>query len=400
MKLLIFDNTIPNTKQLLGWGALATIGILSMGYILLNGHISTNNTQNLPWGLWVALYIYFIGLSAGSFLLSSLIYVFKFEKLEPVGRVALLQAFLCMVTAGILIIIDLGHPARLYKVFTSFNITSVMSWMGFFYTLYMVIIGLEIYLVTKNDFQKASGKPSLPVETLKKFKRWMFILGVIGIPVALFVHGGVGSIFAVAKARPNWFGPILPIIFIISALASGGGLLTFLSSFLLKVPEKQKLGIIQTIAFITVGFLLFDYFLLGAEILTTFYGGMPHEIASWRDVVFGPYAFVFWGLQVTFGLVIPILIILGKKRRDSVKWLALMGLSVVIGVLGTRLNIVIPAQIHPVLEGLPESNSHIRFASHYFPSLTEFLVGFGAVGIFAAMFILGLRYLPIFRHQH
>src|SRR3990167_5066333 len=114
---------------------LATIvGLVAIIQRFSQGLIVTNMTQNVPWGFWIALYIYFIGLSAGSFLLSTLIYVFGVKRLEAVGRMALFQALLCMLIGLFLIFIDLGHPERFYNVITSLNPTSVLSWESVLYT--------------------------------------------------------------------------------------------------------------------------------------------------------------------------------------------------------------------------------------------------------------------------
>ncbi|MFN3940133.1 MAG: NrfD/PsrC family molybdoenzyme membrane anchor subunit [Chitinophagales bacterium] len=197
-------------------------GVYALFFTLKDGHIHTNATQTVPWGLWVATYIYFIGLSAGSFILSSLVYVFKLKQFEDAGHVALTQALICMMCAGFFIIIDLGHPLRMSNILLSWNPTSVMAWMGLFYMMYLTVIILEMRFSMMAAFVKNNMGRSLSRETIERNHRILYILGIIGIPIALGVHGGVGTIFAVAKARPNWFGGLFPIVFIISAVASGG----------------------------------------------------------------------------------------------------------------------------------------------------------------------------------
>src|SRR3989338_6861574 len=139
--------------------AATALGLGAIGQRLSEGLIVTNMTQHVPWGSWIALYIYFIGLSAGSFLLSTLIYVFGVKKLEAVGRMALFQAFLCMLIGLFLIFIDLGHPERFYNVITSLNPTSVLSWESVLYTVYCIIILLELYFAMRIDFIKLTQQP-------------------------------------------------------------------------------------------------------------------------------------------------------------------------------------------------------------------------------------------------
>ena len=110
------------------WGGLAIllaatlVGLKAIVTVLADGHIGAATTQHVPWGLWVAAYIFLLGLSEGAFLLFTLGYVFGVKKLEAAGPLALVQAFLCLVLGGALIVLDLGHPERMYLVLFSMNL--------------------------------------------------------------------------------------------------------------------------------------------------------------------------------------------------------------------------------------------------------------------------------------
>ena len=394
-----------NTYKLHGWGKIAlailsVCGIIAVFYTLKDGHIITNATQNTPWGLWVATYIYLIGLSAGSFLLSSLVYVFKLKQFEAAGHVALTQAFICMVIAGFFIIIDLGHPLRMANILLSWNPTSVMAWMGLFYIMYLTVIVLEMKFSMSNLFHKNNLGHGDREAIIKRNYRILFFLGVIGIPIALGVHGGVGTIFAVAKARPNWFGGLFPIVFIISAVASGGGLLAFLSGFLLKLNEVKKVALLRNILFIAIGFLILDYFMLSAEMLTSFYGGIPHETAGWREMLFGRYWYTFWFLQLSVGIAFPLYVVFNKVKSHSSKWLMYAGLAIAVGIFGTRMNIVMPAQFVETLDGISEAYHHFRFSLGYAPSVIEVLLVLGGIALFTWLFLLANKYLPLNTEQN
>ena len=194
-------------------------GLWEMVAKFVNGPIDEGTTQLVPWGLWVSGYIFFLGLSAGSFLISTLIYVFGVKQLEEAGPAALVQALGCLLLGGLLIVLDAGHPERIYMVLLYFNPTSVMAYMGLFYNVYIAIVVAEIYLVMRPGFVRSvqSGKrptwlyrllslgsARLDQESFLRDRKWLMILGILGIPAAVIVHGGVGTIFAVAKARPNW----------------------------------------------------------------------------------------------------------------------------------------------------------------------------------------------------
>ena len=387
--------------------ALLTIaGVLATGSALLGGHGSVNTTQHVPWGLWVAFYIFFLGLSAGAFLLSSLIYVFGVRRLEPAGPLALLQALGCLLLGGFLIVMDLGHPERAYKVLTSMNPTSVMGWMGIFYNLYIVIVVAELYLALRptlvewgktSRFYRILGLGSRQVDetALQRDRRWLRNLGILGIPVAVIVHGGVGSIFAVAKARPGWFSGLFPIVFLISALASGGALLTFLTAAFSRLPAERKGELVRDLARLSFGILCFDLLLLASEVLVTLYGNVPLESVAWKLTFFGPYWWVFWGLQLGAGFLVPMVLVAAPRFRRSLAAQGAAGFLMVAGILGARMNLVIPAQIQTALPGLSEAYHHERWAAGYFPSPTEWLVALGTVAAGFWLFLIARRILPL-----
>ncbi|HEX9745361.1 MAG TPA: NrfD/PsrC family molybdoenzyme membrane anchor subunit [bacterium] len=408
--------------QLLGLVILIVVSLICMWgmYIrVTEGLMPTNLTQHVPWGLWVAVYIYFIGLSAGSFLLSTMIYVFGVKKMEPIGPLALTQAFICLTLGGLAIAVDLGHPERMLYVVSNGSRTSVLAWECYFYMFYAVIILAELWIVLRAPLARwaserrwgwqlykliAMGEEQPSASWTKKAHYWMFMLGVIGIPCAFGVHGGTGSIFAVVKARDFWFGGLFPIIFLISALVSGGGLLTFLTATFVDIPKEQKRELVMLLARLTMGILAFDIVLHSSELLVTFYGQIPEETGTWQTILYGPYFYVFWFLEVGLGMVIPVIIVAMPATGRSVKWLGFAGLCVVIGMIGTRLNIVIPALFFPVFEewGDPRTQQYgtafpenIRWSLGYHPSLNEYIVGAAVVVLGIWLFILAFRMLPL-----
>jgi molybdopterin-containing oxidoreductase family membrane subunit len=390
--------------------AFAVLGCWALVVRFREGLVVTNLTQHVPWGFWIALYIYFIGLSAGSFLLSTLSYVFGVKRLETVAPTALVQALGCMLLAFFLIFIDLGHPERFLNVLFYWNPRSILAWECLFYLAYVAIILAELFLVLRPALARrayaggrfaglsaalALGRRIPDAAWRAGAARWVKILAMIGIPVAIGVHGGTGAIFAVAKARPNWFSGLFPVIFLVSALASGSGLLTFLAAFVTRVPEREKHLLVRHLAEITLGFAVMDALLLACEILVAQYGGIPQDTVGWQTTLFGPFWWVFWFVQMGCSVVIPVVLVLLPVTRRSTGWLGAAGGLVALGVLGTRLNIVIPPLIHPTFDTLPAAYQHSRFAWGYFPSTNEWLVGVGTVAMGVAAYLVVRHLLPL-----
>jgi molybdopterin-containing oxidoreductase family membrane subunit len=400
-------------------GAIAALGLPALIYRLYAGLGVTHLGSVVPWGLWVAFYIYFIGLSAGSFLLSTLIFVFKNEELEPVGRLAVFQAFVCLLTGLAFILIDLGHWTRFWHVITYPQWRSVLAWEIWFYNIYIVILLAEMWFLMRCDLSRwrtaATGGakriyrllslgfrcPETPEEERAcdlQTMRWLKILGIIGIPIALGVHGGTGAIFAVVKARPAWYSAIFPLVFIISALASGGGLLLFLRAFVLPQPDKDR-EILPMLAKLTAGFLVFDLVLLSLEFLVGLYGGIPDHVESYRLIASGPFWWVFWVQQLLLGALVPLLLIYARSERASATRLGLAGLLIVIGIFGVRLNIVIPALAIPVFRGFDHAVDSMRLASLYIPNWVEWLSSLGIVAFVALVAYAVMQKLPMNEHQ-
>ncbi len=399
--------------RVIGYIALiivTAVGLWKIGAKFMNGPIDEGTTQLVPWGIWVSGYIFFLGLSAGSFLISTLIYVFGVKQLEEAGPAALVQALGCLLLGGILIILDAGHPERMYMVLLHFNPTSVMAYMGLFYNVYILIILAEIYLVMRPAFVRnvSSGKrptwfysllslgsSRLDQESLARDRKWLMILGILGIPAAVIVHGGVGTIFAVAKARPNWLGGLFPLLFIVSALTSGGALLTFLTAAFSRMPRAQKFNLVSFLAKLTIGFLLLDAVIMFADMFTTSYTAIPSGSSTDQLVLFGPYKWIFWLGQVALGLVIPLVLVTSPRTNKGLGWLGLAGFLIVIGMFCARLTLVIPPQIKPLFDMQLGAYNQIRYAYGYAPSTSDLLVMLG-VFAFGIWMMLGARkYLPL-----
>jgi anaerobic selenocysteine-containing dehydrogenase/Ni/Fe-hydrogenase subunit HybB-like protein len=399
-----------------GLTILSIAGLVALGIRLAEGMRTTNLTSSISWGLWVALYIYFIGLSAGSFLLSSMVYVFGMHRFERVGRIALLSAFFALGGALVFIWIDLGHPLRFWHALVYPHFGSVMAIEIWLYLVYIALILTELWLLMREDLgrlavdgtgmRRAVAKvlslgyrPPAGTEALghdrRREKHWVKLLGILGVPIAIGVHGGTGGIFGVVGARSYWFGGIFPIIFLVSALASGAALVTFLHAFLGDREEEGHFDLLKSLGQLTILFVAIDLLLMLSEIGSGLYGGASEQIQGWRSVMFGRYAYVFWIGQVGMAGFISIGLIAAGIRRRSQALIGTAGAFVVLGVVAIRLNIVIPAFIVPELPGLDRAYISPRLAFNYFPSLNEWLVSIGMVALGVLLFSLALEELPV-----
>ena len=392
-------------------GLLTAVGLALLIQRLNSGLAVTRLTSAVPWGLWIASYIYFVGLSAGSFLLSTLIYVFGLKQLDRVGRLSLLVAIISLFGAMLFVLIDLGHPERALQMLFSWHVTSVMAWEFLFYAAYILLMAVELWYLMREDLFQASQVERGPRAALarvlafgyrratdeaaaavsdQKAHNTVRTLGILGLPLAIGVHGGTGAIFGVVTARPYWNSGLFPILFIVSALASGAALITFLYG-VLGQRDKEYLPILQRLAGLMILFISLDALLLGSDFLVHLYRGIDPHGAQYQ-LLFGRYALLFWGGEVGLGILAPILIV--AFRRNSSAWLCGAGVAMLLGIVAVRFNIVVPAYWEPMLKGLDRAITDPRFSFLYKPGLAEAGLAIGMIAAMVLAFTLAVEALP------
>lgn len=400
---------VQNLKKLFWVSAAVLLLVGCYGWFVrfVDGHTKANYGSIVTWGLWVAAYIYFIGLSAGSFLVSSLVYVFNFKKFERIGKLAVYTAVVTLLMALLSIWADLGHMGRAWHVMIFPNFKSPMAWMIYLYSIYMLLLFVEIYYLLRYDFVTGANESTLKgkiyhflslgskdksEESKLRDKKVVKRLATAGIPIAILFHGGVGALFGVVAARPHWHSGLFPILFLLSALVSGGALLTLIASIFQQGWFKNKVVVIE-LGKMVLALLLLDVLFQVSEFLVAYRGGIPGHTAGFDLIISGPYAWVFWGWQGVIGTVIPILLLIFPTRK-SPRWVALAGFLIAAGIFGLRLNIVIPGLAVEEIHGLTQAIYSMRVNPLYFPSLSEWFLTFGIVGFGMLLFGFGEHFLP------
>src|SRR5437588_6442909 len=196
------------------------------------------NEVELQWSVLIVLYPFITGLVAGAFILASLERVFRVEAVKPTYRLALLTALAFLLVAPLPLQLHLGHPERSLEMYLTPHRTSAMAMFGFVYLWYlMAVLLLEIWLDYRKDIVLLSrsttgitrwiykaltlGSQNISERALHIDERFGWFITLIGIPSSFFLHGYVGFIFGSIKANPWWSTPLMPIVFIFSAMVSG-----------------------------------------------------------------------------------------------------------------------------------------------------------------------------------
>ena len=357
------------------------------------------NEAVVNWDLLIVIYPFITGLVAGAFIVSSLYHVFGLTKLKPVARFSLLTALAFLLVAPIPLTVHLGRPERALEMFLRPNFTSAMSGFGFIWMLYLILVLAEVWLVFRQDIVKYAQTSSGIKKTIYSLlalhvydvsekavaadHKLIKVLAFIGIPAACLLHGYVGFIFGAIKANPWWSTPLMPIIFLVSAIVSGMALLIVLYIVVTKIRRAVlDYDCINSIALWLSGFLALAIVIEGLEILSRLY----ESEESWpiiSQLITQKLAISYLGIQYAFGMLLPI-VVLGAvaiiKLAPKIKlFLQLFSsIAILIGVFAMRWNVVIGGQL---------VSKSLRGFSDYVPPL------FGENGIIVAAIILMLPFI-------
>jgi molybdopterin-containing oxidoreductase family membrane subunit len=296
---------------------------------------------------------------------------------------------------------------RFWHVYAYPNFRSPMAWMIWLYTGYFLLVIAELWFLLRRDLIIGSqgtgwkakvyrvlklGASDVSEASVARDRRIVRILATIGVPLAVMFHGGVGALFGVVAARPAWHSGLFPILFLLSALASGGALLTVIAAIFQDGWRKNRDTVIalgRLVLFLLVLDVLFQF----SEILIAYAGGVPGHTTSLDLILQGQYWWVFWIWQLGLGTLVPIILLASRTRHDP-RFVSLAGLLIAAGFIGVRLNIVIPGLAIEEIKGLSDAIASSRIETEYFPSLSEWLLTAGVVGLGLLLFGLGEMLLP------
>lgn len=330
----------------------------------MDGFIYPNEAE-LQWSILIVLYPFITGLVAGAFVVSSLYHVFGLRVLRPVARMALLTALAFLLIAPLPLQAHLGRPERAFLIFLTPHFTSAMAGFGFIWLCYLILVVVETWLVFRPDIVRLAGEARAPLrplygaltlgvddvseEALEIDHRIVKVLAGVGIPAAALLHGYVGFIFGAIKANPWWSTPLMPVIFLLSAIVSGMALLMVLYAVSMKLLHRPvDYECMKAMATWLLGFLFIDLALEGLEILSMAYEAEE----SWEAVrgLFDHIAVSFFGIQLLLGAVVPLLLLsyvtlFPVSRRAVILGATVSALLVVIGVFAMRWNVVVGGQL-------------------------------------------------------
>lgn len=362
-------------------GLLVVAGAATYVYQFMGGLGVTGMSNGTSWGLYIACFMFLVGLSAGGLIVASSASIFHVEQYKKVALPAVLVSTVCICMAGAFVLIDLGGIVRILNIALSPNFMSPLLWDVCVITCYLIINLIYLYFMTSKKADKSK----------------IAIVSRFALPVAILVHSVTAWIFGLQIARAGWHSALMAPLFVSSAMDSGLALLLLALIWMnrYKVFATSK-KLIANLAGLLATCVAIDGYMVGCEVLTMAYPGTDHASEALGQMFAGATAPFFWG-EVILGVLIPFCILVFARNRQRSGLVALASAGVVIGVFFKRIWLLFTSFIFPNVAGAPglidgASSSRAQsgidmwaVTSSYAPTIVEvtIVVGMVALGILA-----------------
>ena len=325
------------------------------------------NEIDLQWGILIVVYPFITGLVAGAFILASLERVFKVKILKPTYQIALLTALSFLLVATMPLISHLSQPQRAYEIMITPHSSSAMAIFGFVYLWYLaVVLLLEIWfdyrhsmVVWSNEKKGVMkwiykiltlGVNDISPRTVHWDRKLGYIITIVGIPSAFILHGYVGFIFGSLKANPWWSSPLIPIIFLFSAMVSGIALVMLVYMIVSYLRKKAiDLNVLDAIGKYLFFILILDFTLESLDQIHRIYEA-EESFEIIKLLVSGKLYLTLFVAQGLIGTIIPLITLVflqfyKHKIKLQKTMYFIVSILVLIGVYSMRWNVVIGGQL-------------------------------------------------------
>lgn len=374
-------NFPPIVWVLLAFMALA--GLLALYRYAFGVGAISNLSNSYPWGFWVSFDLFTgIAISSGAFIIAAIIYIFELKEFKPMLRAVLLTALLGYIMEAMALMIELGHPERIWYFFIYQNWTSFLLFIGLYVMIYIAIMAAEF---SPAVFERLGWKKPRDF-----FNRAMKPLVIVGVVISILHQGSLGALLLIqpTKLFPLWWTPFLPVLFFVSAIAIGLAMTIFESSlssrYFKRGLEIHLLGKLAT----AIPWLLGLYLVLKFGEL--FFSG---------DVQFlfnsGTMSVLFW-VEILIGVLFPMIWFAFRRNRQSASRLFIGAVVLLLGMIINRFNVSWFAVKHA--NSITYMPTFMGPAAYY-PSWSEIAVSIGIFSFGILAFGLAVTYLPVFEPE-
>ena len=360
------------------------LGFLSSLYMEHEGHYITGMNNQIVWGMPHMFAVFLIIIASGVLNIASISSVFDKKLYKPLAPLSALLAIAFLIAGLIILVLDLGRPNRLIVAMTVYNFKSIFAWNIFLYSGFAVI--LAVYMWTMLDRE------------VNKYSKYM---GTFAFAWRIILTTGTGSIFGFLVAREAYATAILAPLFIIMSLLYG----TAVYYLIIRIINRYlnfniSNEIISNLRNLTLYFLFANLYFLALYHVTNLYIAKHINFELFILTSAGIYTFIFWVGQVLIGLILPLIIIMSNRFKDTIA-LKYASILVLLGGFSAMHVIIIGGQAFP-LNIFPDhiildSAFYDNVVHSYTPSIYEFILGIGGIALALIIVLIGIanfKFLP------
>jgi Ni/Fe-hydrogenase subunit HybB-like protein len=351
---------------------LAAVGFGVHAMIVGHDHVY-GVTREVPWGLLIVAYVFFVVTSTGLCLVSSIGHVFGVQSMMPIAKRSVFLSIATILAGFFVIAFEIKLPWRMaiYNVISP-NLTSNIWWMGTLYGIYLVLMLFEFLFLNLENHKPAVA------------------FGFGGAVAGIAAHSNLGAVFGLLMGREFWHGPYMSIYFIASAMMTGTAVIILFHYLASKVNGepldsgvRESLNVTRKLAILLISVIAFFTIWKMVSGLAGQPGGKYEAVMA---MISGPYAFNFWFFEIGLALVLPTVLFL-QSRGQNLKLMTIASAIMVLGIFIMRYDLVLGGEIVPVFHELGV-NEYQHLLS-YTPTLHEIIITLGGFGVASFLFLIG-----------
>jgi len=391
-------------------GLLMLIGLVAWGIQVRQGLVLTNMRNSYSWGLYVSTLAFFVGNAAGGLVLSSMIYLFGVQRLKPFAKIGALCAFANVTAAMLIVLPDIGQPARLYNILLHPQFNSPLVWDIIVLSLYALLSLLYLYLLMLPDMTGKLAGIAIKVDDPRGFsEKWAKRLAPYSLVAAVGIHVITAWIFATQGARDWWHTAVLAPDFVALALACGTAVVLVVCVLAYGVGEQYQPAYRTLSIFIATTYFIHLFLMYNDFFIHAWYGA--EESLDVLSITLKQY-FRAHAFEVLSPLAGVIMLLSGRVRKSAGAMLVAC-LFMVAGVFVHRFMLMpaafdrVPLTLAPL--GMQDTHWSMPIASgqydpagdtfvtawNYFPSAIEMIIVLGVLAYVSFLIILAVDRLPL-----
>jgi len=370
--------------------AVVVVGVVLWAMQLSGGMVQTAMRNLDSWGLYITGFMFFVGLSAGGLIISSVPKAFGIAGFGGISKVAVFSSIACTVCAIGLVVVDMGQPFRVWELFVYSNLGSPLMWDIIVLSTYLILSCVYLWA----QIQAERGKMSAVA---------LRVISVIALVCAVLVHSVTAWIFGLQQGREMWHTALLAPWFVSSALVCGTALVMVVAMVLRRVGYlKLDQSYMVKLAKLLGAFVMVDLYFFGCDLLTeAFPAGSGFEVVAMLTT--GPLAPYFW-IEI-IGCAICAVICFTPALRTNILLVA-GSLLAILGIFCKRVQLLVggfqlanldyAGPLTPMQHTAWDSGlSGIYGGMVYWPTPLELGVTLGVVALGVLVFLLGIKLLPL-----